>query len=56
MRKVQNWISFLGAEATLGSTEYIILEVSFFEFFKGGPQFWDVVNFMKSKGFVAYDI
>ena len=46
----------LGVEATLGSTEYIILEVSFFEFFKGGPQFWDVVNFMKSKGFVAYDI
>lgn len=29
----------LGAEATLRSTEYIILEVSFFEFFKGGPQF-----------------
>ncbi len=46
----------LGVEAILGSTEYIILEVSFFEFFKGGPQFWDVVNFMKSKGFVAYDI
>ena len=56
MRKVQNWISFLGAEATLGSTEYIILEVSFFEFFKGGPQFWDAVQFMKSRGFVACDI
>jgi FkbM family methyltransferase len=46
----------LGAEETLRDTEYIILETSLFEFFKGGPQFYDVVTFMKSKGFVAYDI
>jgi FkbM family methyltransferase len=46
----------LGAEETLRDTEYIILEVSLFEFFKGGPQFYDVVTFMRSRGFVAYDI
>jgi FkbM family methyltransferase len=46
----------LGAERTLRNTEYVILEVSLFDFFKGGPQFHDVVTFMKSRGFVAYDI
>jgi FkbM family methyltransferase len=46
----------LGAEATLQATELIILEASFFEVFKGGPQFYDIVTFMKSKGFVAYDL
>jgi len=46
----------LGAEETVRDTEYIILEVSLFEFFKSGPQFYDVVTFMKSRGFVAYDI
>lgn len=46
----------LGAEETLRDAEYIILEVSLLEFFNGGPQFYDVVTFMKSRGFVAYDI
>jgi len=45
-----------GAEGTLRTTEYVLLEMSFFKFFKGGPQFHDVVTFMKSRGFVAYDI
>jgi FkbM family methyltransferase len=45
-----------GAEKILLDTEFIILEVSFFRFFKGGPQFYDVVLLMKSMGFVAYDI
>lgn len=46
----------LGAEEILRGTEYVLLEISLFEFFKRGPQFYDVVTFMKSRGFVAYDI
>jgi FkbM family methyltransferase len=46
----------LGAEKILKDTEYIILEVSFFEIFKQGAQFYDVVTFMKTKGFVVYDV
>lgn len=45
-----------GAHTILKDTEFVILEVSFFEFFKGGPQVYDCLNFMKHLGFVAYDI
>lgn len=45
-----------GASEVLRNTEYMILEVSLFQFFIGGPQLYDVVTFMKEKGFVAYDI
>lgn len=45
-----------GARETLRSAEYVLLEVSFFQFFKTGPQFYDVIAFMKSQGFVAYDV
>lgn len=45
-----------GATATLENTEVVILEVSLFGFFIGGPQFIDIVNYMKNKGFVVYDI
>lgn len=45
-----------GATKVLNETEYLILEVSLFEFFEGGPQFYDVVHYMKSCGFVVYDI
>jgi FkbM family methyltransferase len=45
-----------GARETLRATEYVLLEVSFFEFFANGPLFHDVVAFMKSHGFVAYDV
>jgi FkbM family methyltransferase len=45
-----------GAKTVLQDTELVILEVSFFEFFKGGPQVYDCMNFMKEYGFVAYDI
>jgi FkbM family methyltransferase len=44
------------AEKILEDTEYIILEVSFFEILKQGAKFYDVVTFMKSKGFVVYDV
>lgn len=45
-----------GAERTLGACEYVLLEVSFFEFFRGGPQCSDVIGFMKERGFVPYDV
>ncbi len=45
-----------GAAGILAETEVIILEVSFFQFYKNGPQFFDVVAGMKKMGFVAYDI
>ncbi len=45
-----------GAKKVLKDTEVIILEVSFFQFYVNGPQFYDIVAYMKKKGFVAYDI
>jgi hypothetical protein len=45
-----------GGEKTLENTEYIILEVSLFHFFKQAPVFCDVVAYMKARGFVLYDI
>lgn len=46
----------LGAEEILCRAEYILLEVSFFQLFAGGPLFHDVLSFMRSSGFVVYDI
>jgi hypothetical protein len=34
----------------------VLLEVSLFQFFRGGPQLHDIVAAMKARGFVAYDI
>lgn len=45
-----------GATELLRDTEYILLEVSFFEFFRDGPVFHEVVEYMHAHGFVAYDI
>ena len=45
-----------GAKMVLKDTEFIILEVSFFEFFKGGPQVDRCIDFMKEHGFVIYDM
>jgi FkbM family methyltransferase len=45
-----------GAEALLKDAEYVLLEVSFFKFFEDGPEFTDMVQFMKERGFVPYDI
>jgi FkbM family methyltransferase len=45
-----------GAEQILPQTDFIIMEVSLFGFFKGGPQLYDCMEFMKARGFVAYDI
>ena len=45
-----------GAGEVLTQAEVVILEVSLFQFVEGGPQFADVVAYMKDRGFVVYDI
>lgn len=45
-----------GAKHALKQVEFMILEVVFFEFFKGGPQFHNIVQFMDANDFVVYDI
>ena len=45
-----------GGDEALKKTDYLLLEVSLFEFFKGGPQLHHVITFMKSRGFVVYDV
>lgn len=45
-----------GARKTLRATDYVLLEVSFFKFFHGGPECWDVLSAMKECGFVPYEI
>lgn len=45
-----------GAEKVLKDTEYIILEVSLFQSMINAPQLFDVIKFMKERGFVVYDI
>jgi FkbM family methyltransferase len=45
-----------GAPHTLEQTEVVVVEISLFDFYQGGPQLADVVQFMKGRGFVAYDI
>jgi FkbM family methyltransferase len=45
-----------GAEKTLKSTDYILMEISFFRFFKSSPQFCEVIEFMNKRGFVPYDL
>jgi len=45
-----------GAILILKETDYVVLEVSLMGFFIGGPQIYDVVKFMKERGFVVSDI
>ena len=44
-----------GAHHILEQTELILLEISFFQFYEQGPQFYEVITTMKNRGFVAYD-
>lgn len=46
----------MGAKATLQNTEFVIMEVSLFDFFKGGSEFSDCINFMKDNNFVVYEL
>jgi FkbM family methyltransferase len=45
-----------GADRTMRETEVVILEVTLFGTFIGGPQFYDVAWKMKQLGFVVYDL
>lgn len=45
-----------GAEKVLEESELVVLEVSLFQLFVDGPQFYDAVNYMKERQFVVYDI
>jgi FkbM family methyltransferase len=45
-----------GAKKVLEDTEIVILETHLFQFFIDGPQFFDIVNYMKHHGFCVYDI
>ncbi|MDH4152453.1 MAG: FkbM family methyltransferase [Nitrospira sp.] len=45
-----------GAERVLADCEFVVLEVSFFQFFHDGPECADVFAYMRGLGFVPYDI
>lgn len=45
-----------GAKALLPSTEVVVLEVSLYPFFNGGPLVHDVIAYMKEAGFILHDI
>jgi FkbM family methyltransferase len=45
-----------GSTNIMKNTEVIILEVSLLKLYKGGPEFFDVVDYMYKKDFVVYDI
>lgn len=44
-----------GASKILPDAEIIILELSLFGFFIGGPQLFDVLQYMMERGFIVYD-
>lgn len=45
-----------GGLTALSGAELVVLEVSMFQFFQQGPVFCDVIDYMRSKGFVPYDV
>ncbi|MBI2404294.1 MAG: FkbM family methyltransferase [Gemmatimonadetes bacterium] len=45
-----------GADRTLDDTEYVVLETSLFEFFRGGPLLDEVIRYLSSRGFAVYDV
>lgn len=45
-----------GAGGILPDTDLILLEASLFQLYEGIPEFYEVVDFMKQRGFVVYDI
>ena len=45
-----------GADNVLYNSEYIILKVSLIQSFIGGPEYCDVIRFMKDRNFVVYDM
>ena len=45
-----------GGEKTLAHAEFVLLEVSFLDIYVNNPLVTEVLNFMKVRGFVVYDI
>lgn len=45
-----------GAQESMKNAEVIILEVRLFQSRENQPQFYDVINYMKKRGWVVYDI
>ncbi len=45
-----------GATETLKDTDYVILEVTLFGTFLEGPQFYNIIDFMKVRGFAFYEV
>ncbi len=45
-----------GGEKTLAHAEFVLLEVSLLDIYVNSPLVIDVLNFMKERGFVLYDI
>jgi FkbM family methyltransferase len=45
-----------GAGDFLSNIDVVILEVSFYKFLKGCPEFFEIMEYMKKRGFVVYDI
>jgi FkbM family methyltransferase len=45
-----------GSTNIMKNTEVIILEASLLKLYQGGPEFYDVVDYMYKKDFVVYDI
>ncbi len=45
-----------GAQKVLADTEAVFLEVLFFRLFENGPEFYEIVHYMRERGFVVYDL
>lgn len=45
-----------GAGKTLAGIEVVLLELSLFEFFEGGPSISEMIGYMEARGFVPYDV
>ncbi len=45
-----------GSQNVLSGTELVILEVSLYQFHVDAPEFYDLISYMKNRGFVVYDI
>ena len=45
-----------GAQKVLLGTELLVLETSLFRFMRDGPDLYEVLTYMKARGFVVYDI
>lgn len=45
-----------GAQSLLSEVEILIVEVSFFRFFQGGPRAYDCIAYLNERGFEIYDL